>query len=74
MEEQELKQIRLEVTQLRQTVNAQASMLILLLGVAKTGISPHRANISEEIDKLQLHPSVVSLKNEAKKIIPLYFP
>jgi hypothetical protein len=76
MDEQEFKQLQREVIQLKQTVAAQAQHISLLLALARTGISPHRADIEKAIEALPLgnFPEINQVKQQSKKLIALYFP
>ena len=73
MEKHELKQMRLEIDQLQKAVDSQASTLTLLLAVSRIAkINPK--DIEAAVDSLPLHPMVAAnLKQEAKKLIPVYF-
>lgn len=76
MDDQELKQLRYEVTQLQKIVAAQGQYMLLLLALARTGVQPHRADIEKAIDTLPFQPTLETKtgKQEAKKLIPVYFP
>ena len=73
-QETQIKQMRMEVTELLKVASEQASIQTLLLGAVRAMKVPPK-DIEAAIDSLKLHPMAgADLKRRAKKMVPLYFP
>lgn len=76
MNEHEEKKLIADVEALKKAVAAQTPHLLLLLALAKTKSSSHRADIEKAIDNLPLEDSSEAneQKKQARELIRRYFP